>query len=229
MLLLSDRRDKSAGSIVPKEFLEELTTFHHFMTSIRRPFQFVGFKPYSLFVVETLTFDDPTRNFDYFDFVTMGYTGEVAIVLVLAIRTNHFGIICVPNDNGYQKKHFQDQFKPFDGIPLHPIQFLEFACKSAYKHSRIAFSPKYNSSAKDGNDSQVTVLQNAFPRTNIWLDWDNRIYADLFCSIANRAGYSVPPADELYNGDKQHTWLFAPDGSPLTMTHRDEEIFPRNP
>ena len=59
MLLLANRSNASDGPIVQREFLEQLTTFHHFMTSIRRPFKFVDFAPYSLFIVETLTFDDP--------------------------------------------------------------------------------------------------------------------------------------------------------------------------
>lgn len=72
MALRLDRRDGTSSPIVQRRFLDELSTFHHFMTSIRRPFEFVGFRPYSIFIVETLLMSNPLRNFDYFDSFWLG-------------------------------------------------------------------------------------------------------------------------------------------------------------
>ncbi len=223
MMLLADQRNNLAGSIVRKSFLENLTTFHHFMTSIRRPFSFVDFVPYSLFTVETLTFDDPKRNFDYLDFIVIGPKGGLTAVLVLAIRVQNFGVICIHNDNGYQKAHFQEEFDRYLGIPLHPIQFLELACKAAYKHSLLSFIPQYFSVADEPINSEVRVFQTSFPKGEIWNKWVNNDYAHLFCSTASNSGFIVPEPDQFYDGVMQHTWLDDGHGNPVRITTNDEK------
>ena len=219
MSLASNLAQRATGSIVPKEFLENLLTFHHFMTSIQRPFNFVNFTPYSIFIVETLTFDDSEKNFDYFDFVTIGNLGNEADALMLALRVQHYGIICVFQDNGFQKQFFQKQFDRFQGIPLHPIQFLELACKTAYKHSLLTFSPRYSSLIPDfnSNNSEITVIPITFPDENIWASWDNDTYEKLFFSIAKNTGFGALLPDSLYIGEKHLTWLDDGHGNPLKM------------
>lgn len=215
--LVIDRTGAIEGPIVPSEFLEGLSTFHHFMTSIRRPFSFVDFKPYSLFTLECYEWSDSDLNFDYYDFVTIGEPGEAKLSLTLAIRVKRFGLICVFQDNGFQKEYFQKEFDAFQGIWAHPIQFLEFACKSAYKHSLISFSPRYSSVAADEADSEVTVMRVNSPRADIWNEWDKAVYERLFMSIAERSGFTDILPDHLYEGDLHHTWLFEPNGEPIRM------------
>jgi len=222
MTLLLDRKDKTLGSIINKELLEGITTFHHFMSSIRRKFIFHGFTPYSIFVVETLAYKNQEKNFDYFDFISIGKGEEFSLILVLAIRINNYGIICVFQDNGYQKQYFQDQYDKFKGIPIHPIQFLEFTCKTAYKHYLLSFSPKYHSTAHKDPNSEVTVLQANYPNGEIWDEWENDHYAHLFHSIATRSHYIVPSPEEFYVGEKHNTWLFNEDGKPIKITADDE-------
>lgn len=221
MLLLTDRRDVSIGPIVQRQFLEQLTTFHHFMTSIRRPFKFVDFVPYSLFTIETATFDSPCLNFDYSDFVIMGREGELTVTLVFAVRVGHFGVICVPNDNGYQQKHFQYLYDKFQGIPLHPIQFIEFACKTAYKHSLLSFVPRYHSAASQCSNSEVTVVQANFPDGNIWADWNYRDYVAVFYSVVTRNLGPNLSLDQFYVDGKHRTWLFDECGVPKRMNAND--------
>lgn len=217
MTLVVDQTGKVEGSIVPSEFLEDLDTFHHFLTSTRRPFRFVDFEPYSVFVVHTHEWDDPKANFDYYDFVTIGVPEEQTLAMSIAIRVKAFGIICIFEDNGFQKKYFQDQFARLNGIPLHPIQFLELACKAAYKHSLLAFSPRYHSIAGESSDSEVVVLQANSPRKYIWEDWDPEVYEHLFMGLAHRAGFEEYLPDKLYIGDSHHTWLSDETGAPLRM------------
>jgi hypothetical protein len=54
------------------------------MTSIRRPFKFDGFTPYSLFVARALTSTEKHRNFNYIDFVAVVRQEEQRIPLFLA-------------------------------------------------------------------------------------------------------------------------------------------------
>lgn len=213
-MLLKDRSSEHAGTIVPHELLAGITTFHHFMNSIRRPFNFEGFCPYSLFVVETQVFENPRRNFDYFDFVTLGQKESPSLAMVLAIRVGSFGIICVPNDNGLQKQYFQDQFDLFEGIPLHPIQFIEFSCKAAYKRTLLSFTPSYLSIAEQGNNSPIRVIQTNFPNGEIWNDWKMNEYAQLLHQVASHNGWPLPPLDQFIVNDKQSTWLFDSSGDP---------------
>jgi hypothetical protein len=219
LTLIADRRDESQGTIVQRKFLEGLLTFHHFMTSIRRPFRFEGFKPYSLFVSEALASPEQRESFDYMDFVVLGGEGDLRVPLVLSLRTGHFAIFCVFQDNGLQKARFQDEvFDRLRGTPLHPIQFLELACKSAYKHSRLSFAPKYHSLALDDPSSAVVVTPLTFPNGDPWEPWIDLDYAHLFCAHAARKGFKgVPDPQNFYVGDKHHTWLFDADGNPQRM------------
>jgi len=218
MTLPSCRSDKSSGRILPREFLESFTTFHHFMTSIRRPFEFIGFKPYSVFVVETLVFSERETNFDYFDFVSMGTTERVSTAMSLAVRVGHFGILCLFQDNGFQKHFFQDEADLFNGIPLHPLQFLELASKSAYKHSLLTFSPKYHSVAAADPSSKVLVMPANGPNGDVWEDWDRGHYQAVFYSLAERHGFlALLPKCGLYDGDKHYTFLYDSSGQPCSL------------
>lgn len=216
MSLQLERRDRSKGSIVQEDFLQGLLTFHHFMTSIHRPFRFESFTPYSIFTAEAATVAETQNNFDYIDWIVSGPSEDLRVNLFLALRVKNFAIFCVFQDNGLQKSEFQGQFDMFRGIPLQPIQFLEFACKAAYKHSRLAFQPRYNSSCLDSPLSEVTVTSiSAPPRSGAWHDWIDHEYAHLFCSLAARRGYrGIPSPDEFYVGKQHHTWLFNGDGTP---------------
>lgn len=134
--------------------------------------------------------------------------------MVLAIRVGSFGIICVLNDNGFQKQYFQDQFDLFEGIPLHPIQFIEFSCKAAYKRTLLSFTPSYHSVAGQGNDSPVSVIQANFPNGAIWNVWKMNEYSQLFHQVATKAGWPLPPLDQFIVDDKHNTWLFDSNGEP---------------
>jgi hypothetical protein len=223
MILQSDRTGCSPGTIVKREFLENLTTFHHFLTSIILPIRFDGFVPYSLFVTEALTYPAAHKNFDYFDFITMGQPDDQALVLCLAIRVEQFGIICVFQDNGLQKLRFQEQFDRFNGIALHPIQFLELACKSACKQSSLSFSPRYHSIESSYPSHAIGVLPANFPERKIWKDWSEARYASVFCDLAERSGFDVPPPEKLYVNGQHHTWLSDVNGRALRITEDDEQ------
>jgi hypothetical protein len=224
MVLQADRTGRSPGTIVKKEFLEDLTTFHHFLTSIIAPMRFDRFVPYSLFVAETLKYSRVEKNFDYLDFITMGRPDDQTLVLCLAIRVEQFGIICVFQDNGFQKMYFKDQFDRFSGVPLHRIQFLELACKSACKQSLLSFSPRYHSLVSSDSSDAIVVMPANSPDGLIWKDWNEARYASVFCSLAMRSGFDVPPPENLYVNGQHYTWLLDSSGNPRRITEEDESL-----
>jgi hypothetical protein len=115
------------------EFLSDLRTLHTFLQSIRMPFKFPGFHPWSIFVVETRSFGD-IRDFDYHDEI---------LTLTFSIRIGEVGIIACLEDNGAQEEQFFDYFEKFKGIKLHPTQFDELVAKVTYKRHLMNRVPKY--------------------------------------------------------------------------------------
>lgn len=61
--LLHDRSDPSLGFIFSQDQLKDFGTLHHFLQSVRLPFVFRGFQPWSIFLLKTISFNDQ-RNFD---------------------------------------------------------------------------------------------------------------------------------------------------------------------
>jgi hypothetical protein len=225
MSLQLNRGVRSQGKIVRRQFLEDLTTFHHFMTSIICPMRFEGFVPYSLFVAETLVFSNAEKNFDYFDFIELGPADDPILALCLVIRVEQFGIICIFQDNGYQRRFCQGQLDRFTGIPLHPIQFLELACTAACRQSLLSFSPRYHSIASTDPRDEIVVLPANFPDGHIWNDWSEQRYAFLFCSLARQSGFHVPPPEKLYQNGKRYSWLWDADGNPMKIPEEEEPFW----
>jgi hypothetical protein len=126
--LLADRREPLAGFITTPELLVRYKFLHLFLQSIRIPTTFVGDTPWSIFVVETHSYNQEL-DFDYHDNIQL---------LTFAIRIGGVGIIACLQDNGSQKEMFDDYFKMFKGVKLHPIQFDELYAKVTYKASLIA-------------------------------------------------------------------------------------------
>jgi hypothetical protein len=116
------------------------------------------------------------------------------------------------------EESFSIVFDQFDGIALHPIQFLELAAKAAYKHSRLGFSPRYISSCLDEPGSEVMVRRTTFPAEQPWDQWVDNDYAHLFCALASHFGFKgVPEPHNFYVEGKHHTWLFDSNGVPQQM------------
>lgn len=214
MSLRGDLKDPKASAIMPREFMEGRATFHHFMTSIRRPFEFIGFVPYSIFAIETLVLDNARSSFDFRDFVLFDDEGEFRFVGVLAIRVQHFGIICIPNDWGQQKRHFQSLYDRFHDTPLSPIQFLELAVSAAYKHSLLKFTPLYNSFAGDMTDSPVIVQPAICPIGEIWAPWDNKRFAEIFATAARSWDPNAPSFEFFFQDGKVRSYLYDENGDP---------------
>ena len=165
-----ERSDPTQGFITDPELLQELRTLHTFLQSIRMPFDFVGFRPWSIFLVETHSYGDK-RDFDYHDEI---------FTLTFSIRLGDIGIIACLEDNGAQEDLFSDYFEKFKGIKLHPMQFDELVAKVTYKASLMNRVPKYITllPKKEGDKVTVTALPlQGLSNLPIFDDWKQRDYA----------------------------------------------------
>jgi hypothetical protein len=72
--LCMELSDPTQGFITEPEILQGFRTLHTFLQSVRMPFEFVEFHPWSIFMVETHTYGDG-RDFDYHDeFFTLTFS-----------------------------------------------------------------------------------------------------------------------------------------------------------
>lgn len=213
--LRHDRSTSSDETIVPRQFLESLDTFHLFMRSIRTPFTFADCTPFSVFVARTRQFGRKELDFDYMDSVFLGDTYAPCF----AIRINDVGLICVFQDDGQQKYRFQDEFDQFNDYPLHPVQFIEFTCKSFYKHSLLNYVPRYLIIEAENDEGEVHVQAwSPFPEMT-WKKWDNEAFAKLFHSfLLQRSEHGITDFKMIYpDSGEVGTWLRTDDDRPMRI------------
>ena len=204
---LSLRIDRSApiqGFITSQQLLEELRTLHTFLQSMRMPFEFVGFNPWSIFVVETHSYGD-RRDFDYHDEI---------LTLTFSIRIGGIGIIACFEDNGAQEDLFSDYFERFKGIKLHPTQFDELVAKVTYKAYLMNRVPKYTMMLPKKEGDKVMVMSpslQGYSTLPIFDDWNQRDYA-AYLTLQWRK-YGMQFEDVFHEPDMVLSSLFNEDGT----------------
>ena len=174
------------------------------MQSIRVPFEFAGFQPWSIFIVETLCHGDK-RDFDYHDeFLT----------LTFSIRLGEIGIIACLEDNGAQEEMFADYFKQFKGIKLHPTQFDELVAKVTYKRHLMNRTPKYITFFPPRKGDKVTVVSTplqGYSTAPIFDEWKQKEYASCLAFLWSR--YGMQFEDVFKEPDMVLSNLFNEDGT----------------
>lgn len=184
--LLADRRNPSFGTIMTPEVLEKYRSLHGFLQSVRTHFEFMQIKPWSIFVVETMAYDDLTLNFNYHDNING---------LTFSIRMGGIGIVASFEDASAQKFCHQDYYDNLEGIKLHPIQFDELAAKVAYKSFLLNRIPEYLNMLPDDQLSPVyvdTLNLQGFTSTPVFDEWDQKIYAKILASYLTAYGFTLP-------------------------------------
>jgi hypothetical protein len=227
--LYYDRRNPSLGTIMTPEFLERHRNLHAFMQSVRMPFQFPAEKPWSIFIVETMTDPITELNFTYHDNV---------VGLTFSIRMGNIGVIASLEDAGAQKMYHEDYFEKLNGIELHPIQFDELAAKVAYKAMLLNRVPKYMNilPEKEGGEVYVVALNiHGYSTASVFDEWDQRVYAKMLASYW--AGYGLELSDifkepgmvlTLIENDDGSIKILNPDGS-LSHNHMPESTDEEKP
>lgn len=179
--LLVDRSDPNYGTITSPDLLQELRTLHTFLQSIRMPFEFVNFHPWSIFLIETHIYGDE-RDFDYHDEI---------FTLTFSIRIGEVGIIACLEDNGAQEEMFSDYFNRFKGIKLHPVQFDELVAKVTYKRALMNRIPKYMMMLPEEEGQKVTVWASPLQGLStkpVFDEWNQRDYAAYLAFQLNKYG-----------------------------------------
>jgi len=134
------------------------------------PFDFAGFHPWSIFLVETHSYGDK-RDFDYHDEI---------LTLTFSIRMGEIGIIACLEDNGAQEEQFSDYFEKLKGIKLHPTQFDELVAKVTYTRHLMNRVPKYIMMLPQNEGDKVMVISTplqGFSTSPIFDEWKQRDYA----------------------------------------------------
>ena len=199
-----DRSDPTQGFIMSSESLEELKSLHIFLQSIRFPFKFSGFHPWSTFILQIHSYGDE-RYFDYHD---------EFLHLTFSIRMGEIGILACLEDNGAQEDLFQDYFNKFEGIKLHLRQFDELYAKLVYKASLMNRVPKYVMIQPSGKQQEITVASTGlqgFSYKPIYDDWNQRTYAKYLAKIWGR--YGIQFEDIFKEPDMVLSCLFNEDGT----------------
>jgi len=202
--LLIDRRNPVDGFITSPELLQELRMLHTFLQSIRMPFEFVAFQPWSTFLVETYTYGGG-RDFDYHDEI---------FTLTFSIRMGGIGIIACLENNGAQEELFSDYFDKFKGIKLHPMQFDELVAKVTYKASLMNRTPKYIMMLPKEEGQKVTVIASPLQGLSykpIFDDWNQRDYAAYLAFQWNK--YGIQFEDIFRQPDMVLSMLVNEDGT----------------
>lgn len=203
--LPADRMNPTGAPIVQRDLLHDLGMMYHFLQSIRRPLIFDGFVPWSIFVVETMTFGKSTTDFDYYDSLMVGGHRGDRQTLCLAIRVGAVGVISVFADNGAQKEHMHGEIDKFDGIPLHPVQFIQMASLVFTKASLLTYLPTYHWADVGG----TTVMHWVNPEVEThWHDWDQPAFESMYRTFLLRYGLPLErldrpdgPPEFLYDGE----------------------------
>ncbi|GAB5491580.1 MAG: hypothetical protein Phog2KO_17950 [Phototrophicaceae bacterium] len=127
LFLNLDRTNPADGKIFEVEQIKMYDIIHQFLQSVRMPFSFVSFQPWSIFVVRILNSHKPS-NFMWDDDIYHAY---------FAIRMGEIGIIACLEDGGIQQKSLQHYFKDASQLVLHPIQFAELCAKFHHRRKRL--------------------------------------------------------------------------------------------
>jgi hypothetical protein len=199
-----DRTNLKEGNILDSEFLGQLKVLHIFLQSIRIPFNFTGFHPWSIFIVETHSYGDE-RDFDYHDEI---------FTLTFSIRMGDIGVIACLEDNGAQESLFSNYFNKFKGIKLLDIQFDELVAKVCYQQHLLNRVPKYMMMRPEKEDG-VTVAAMPLQGFSIKPIYDNWVQRDYAAYLAFKwARYGITLKD-VYKEESDLVFsnLIKPDGT----------------
>lgn len=186
-----NRTDGSKATIVAREMLEGFKPHHFFLPSIKRPIEFHGNFPASIFVHRIQCAGDVRRQFNFRD---------LHYFLGISIQLGAIGIIAVLQDGGVQADILGDTHRSYYELNLHPLQFAELTARTFYKATLMNRTPKYTMSR--ANHSHP-VANNGFSARPIYDEWHNSHYAWV---LSEHTHY---PPDLLVSPapDQVMTWL----------------------
>jgi hypothetical protein len=202
----ADRAETGRGSILPSELISDFAVLHGHLQAVRRPFVFHTPKPWSIFVSDIHRFEQKL-DFDYCDSLAG---------LCFAIRFGGVGVIACLQDNSTQQDLYGHIWAPFEGVPLHWLQWDEMWVSVVYRQLLLLRTPKYVNMLpmKDGDPVHVMALPTGgFAPEGMWGQWDRGVFARMLLELLQRRTPWLEMDDIFKPPDKVMTWLRSEDGS----------------
>ena len=210
LLLKQDRASLASDTILTKEDLEYYRSVHNFLQSVWVPMEFVGFKPWSLFMFRLHPPRSPMLAFNYRDSITS---------TVVSAELDEIGIIICMQDNGTQRDWFGSYMERHQDRPLVRPQFYELVAMVLYKAGLMNRTPKYVSAYAEGS-GPVTVISpslQGFSTAPIYDEWDSQVYARIL------AHFWGLPFESVYKDGKVLSLLEDETGKPKYLSPEWEQ------
>jgi hypothetical protein len=211
LVLLRDRSDSEAGTIIPPELIESFSTLHLFLQSIRQPFQFIDQEPYSVLVANL-----HHRNMASFDF------RDSLHPILCSLKTKDIGIIVALQDIGILGDSYGRYLEAVAGRKLLPIQFDELYAKCLYQMSLLDRIPKYVTIENKGPTVVHQMPIGGFSMKPVVKDWVQEDYASVLAEVLQQSHHKLD-YDLFYSPpDQVVTWM-SDDGEELVLFNAEGE------
>lgn len=188
-----NRTDGSKATIVTREMPEGFKLNHFFLQSIKRPIEFHGNFPASIFVHRIQCARGVRRQFNFRD---------LHHFLGISIQPGAIGIIAVLQDGGVQADILGDTHRSYYELNLHPLQFAELTARTFYKATLMNRTPKYTIAEGAGRITVIQLPIMGFSARPIYDEWNNSHYAWVLSEHTHYSPDVVSPAP-----DQVITWL----------------------
>lgn len=167
--LLFDRSDPEKGTIVDEELLRGIRNTHALLQSVRRPFELVDGRPFSVLVLNVHELDNDVYDFrDNFEAMT------------LAVRMGGVGVIVALQDHGLNEQAYGPYVEDLGGAKVHPVQFDELYARVTYNCSRLSGVPWYWYAIPKDADEPVQLVCFPFAGSEgagVLREWDQEEFA----------------------------------------------------
>ena len=173
-----------------------------------KPHTLTNFFPGSVFVAE-LSNDRDLEPFDYGD----AFAWEGFGTFGCFVRMDNIGVICIFGDNGTLQCDYSNFFDRFEGISMHPLQFIELATMSFYQEAsrRVQFT---YSVQMEPMGPIWTTLPPAVDSKDWYADWDMEEYAAFLEQQWKRYGFR-PAGEFVHSNGRVVSILFDSNGNPV--------------
>jgi len=143
-----DRKARTGDTILPPKSLDDFSTLHDLLQSIRVTTRFEGGPIFSVIALPLHRLDG--LEFDFADSIVDN---------VVAIKMGNVGVIASLMDAGLANSFMEPIVKALDGTPLHPIQFDELLANVVYAKQRMTRTVKFVFSATKGDPTSMMVVR----------------------------------------------------------------------
>lgn len=175
--------------LLQESYLQRFKLMHLALASAIKPVEFMNFDPGSVFVVQSHAYENPRANYDL----------KVSTnTLAMSIRIGELSIMTSLLDNGSQMSFFEQYFRNFDGVVLHPIQVDELFAKLSYKTWLMNPVFDYGIAWPDEADPTTFVtlkIQDDKKAEEAFRPWEDGVYGTVLQSFLQPYGF---PAEEIF-------------------------------